>query len=286
MGSTMSKEEAAVVKLLQHMLSTKGLSYDSSTLKALLLWAREKGLLPTFGDAFAIPTWEKIGQELWQNISLGSKEASRFSTMWRLIIETLRSMKAERSAAASAFAALELEGLEKMPSSTALLFQQPQIPAAVPAHVSGANRVSARTCAARKSAVADPELRDQTLEKADSLAEFPPPPAEETGNSSVSRSHSSSPKPVTSSLYPPLPPSTPPSLFEEKEERATGLGDTQLREMLQKLEALEARLESLVKPEPVSSIFPAPLPPFSTGFSSFPRPPPTNPFNSQDVSET
>ncbi|XP_049650815.1 endogenous retrovirus group K member 5 Gag polyprotein-like [Accipiter gentilis] len=171
-----------------------------------------------------------------------------------------------------------------MPCLTALLFQQPQIPAAVPARVSGANRVSARTCAARKSAVADPELRDQTLEKADSLAEFPPPPAEETGNSSVSRSHSSSPKPVTSSLYPPLPPSTPPSLFEEKEERATGLGDTQLREMLQKLEALEARLESLVKPEPVSSIFPAPLPPFSTGFSSFPRPPPTNPFNSQDVS--
>ncbi|XP_069631849.1 uncharacterized protein [Haliaeetus albicilla] len=283
MGSTMSKEEAAVVKLLQHMLSTRGLSYDSSTLKALLLWAREKGLLPTFGDAFAIPTWEKIGQELWQNISSGSKEASRFSTMWRLIIETLKSMKAERSAAVSAFAALGPEGPEKMPSSPALLFQQPQIPAAVPARVSGANRVSAGTCAARKSAVADPEPGDQPLEKANSLVEFPPP-AEETGNSSVSKSCSSSPKPVTSSLYPPLPPSTPPSPFEEKEERATGLGDTQLREMLQKLEALEARLESLVKPEPASSTFPAPPPPFTTEFSLFLRPPPTNPFTSQDVS--
>uniref|UniRef100_A0A8C0BNP4 CCHC-type domain-containing protein n=1 Tax=Buteo japonicus TaxID=224669 RepID=A0A8C0BNP4_9AVES len=284
MGSTVSKEEAAVVKLLQHMLSTRRLSYDSSALKALLLWVREKGLLPTFGDAFAIPTWEKIGQELWQNISSGSKEVSRLSTMWGLVIETLKSMKAERLAAASAFAALGPEGPEKMPSSTALLFQQPQIPAAVPALVSGANRVSAGTCAARKSAVADPEPGDQPLEKADSLAEFPPPPAEEMRNSSVSRSRSSSPKPVTSSLYPPLPPSTPPSPFEEKEERVTGLGDTQLREMLQKLEALEARLESSVKPRPASSTFPAPPPPFTAEFLSFLRPPPMNPFTSQDIS--
>ncbi|KAM9663404.1 endogenous retrovirus group K member 5 Gag polyprotein-like [Morphnus guianensis] len=279
MGSTISKEEAAVVKLLQHMLSTRGLSYDSSTLKALLLWAREKSLLPTFGDAFAIPTWEKIGQELWQNISSGSKEASRYSTMWKLIIETLKNMKAERLAAASAFAALQPEGPQAMPSSTSFTFAPPQIPAVVPTRVSGAG-----ASAARKPAVTDPEPGDQPLGKADCLAEFPPPPAEETGNSLVSNSRSPSPKPVASSLYPPLPPSSPPSPLEGKEERVIGLGDSQLRELLQRLEALEARLEPSVKPEPASSTFPAPPPPFNTGFLLFPRPPPMNPFVSQDVS--
>ncbi|WP_255996038.1 hypothetical protein, partial [Klebsiella pneumoniae] len=72
MGSTLSKEESAVVKLLQHMLSMRGLSYDSAVLEALLQWAKKRELIPTVDDPFELPTQEKIGKKLWDEISKGS----------------------------------------------------------------------------------------------------------------------------------------------------------------------------------------------------------------------
>ncbi len=72
MGSTLTKEESAVVKLLQHMLSMRGLSYDSAVLEALLQWAKKRELIPTVDDPFELPTQEKIGKELWDEISKGS----------------------------------------------------------------------------------------------------------------------------------------------------------------------------------------------------------------------
>jgi len=58
---------------------------------------------------------------------MGSKEASKFSTLWRLNYETLEAVSAERGAAASAFAALTPEGGSC--SAASLLFQGPSIPA-------------------------------------------------------------------------------------------------------------------------------------------------------------
>ena len=138
MGSTLTKEESAVVKLLQQIFSVRGLQYDSATLKSLLLWARRKDFIPCVNAAFEVQTWADIGAKLWEEISTGSKEASQFSTLWRLIHEALKAVRAERGAAASAFAALTPEG--QSCSATSLLFRGPSIPA-LPVTAGGA-RVS------------------------------------------------------------------------------------------------------------------------------------------------
>jgi len=106
MGSALTKEESAVVKILQHILSKRGVSYDAKVLKKLLMWVRELNLIPGVGAAFELPIWEAVGQSLWEEISSGNKTVGRFSTLWRLVRETLQEMKSERTVAASTFTAL------------------------------------------------------------------------------------------------------------------------------------------------------------------------------------
>ncbi|XP_069710153.1 endogenous retrovirus group K member 6 Gag polyprotein-like [Phaenicophaeus curvirostris] len=111
MGSTLSKDEEAAVKFLQHILSKRGIKYDKNCLTKLLKWSRDRGLIPDVGLAFHQTTWKNIGTQLWDTITDGGaegKEATQFATLWKLISETLKSLKSERAAAASAFAALNL----------------------------------------------------------------------------------------------------------------------------------------------------------------------------------
>ena len=74
MGHTLSKEEEAVVKLLQHILSKRGIKYDEACLKQLLQWSKDRNLLISVGTAFELSTWEAIGASLWDEISDESKE--------------------------------------------------------------------------------------------------------------------------------------------------------------------------------------------------------------------
>ncbi|XP_074738925.1 uncharacterized protein LOC141949344 [Strix uralensis] len=109
MGPMLTKDEQAVVKLLQHILSMRGIKYDKSTLEGLLKWTQEKGLIPSPGHVFEAATWEAIGKQLWDLVSDGgksAKEVSGYTALWKLIRETLQEMSSERAAAASAFAAL------------------------------------------------------------------------------------------------------------------------------------------------------------------------------------
>ena len=80
------------------------------------------------GAAFEVQTWEKMGARLWEEVSKGSKEVSEFSTVWRLIYETLKEMRAKRRAAASTFAALTRE--RGSTSATTMLFAGSSIPLA------------------------------------------------------------------------------------------------------------------------------------------------------------
>ena len=134
MGSALGKEEAAVVKLLQHILSKRGVSHDEGNLKKLLLWARQHKLIPSVTAAFEAATWEIIGAALWNNISSGSKDSRKLSTMWRLVLETLKELKAERQTTASAFAALsaEAESAGAQDSTTAVTFAGSLFPKAAP----------------------------------------------------------------------------------------------------------------------------------------------------------
>ncbi|KAJ7423282.1 hypothetical protein BTVI_10492 [Pitangus sulphuratus] len=132
MRASMSKEEEAVIKLLQHILSERGVTYETAALKGLLSWAREQGHLPTVNSAFEIPEWEDIGKELWEEFTKGSKELTRYGPLWRVLVETLKSMKAERQVTASAFAALVGGETENKKGGTGLasqfLFAIPPIP--------------------------------------------------------------------------------------------------------------------------------------------------------------
>jgi len=168
MGSTLTKEESAVVKLLQHILSMRGLQYDSATLKSLLLWAWRNDLIPYVNAAFEVQTWGDIGAKLWEEINMGSKEASQFSTLWRLIHETLKAMRAERGAAASAFAALMPEGGSCL--VTSLLFVGLSIPV-LPVKAGGGQ-------SRRPMEVGEPEVQEKEHAWSDPLAqEFPPLPS-------------------------------------------------------------------------------------------------------------
>ncbi|KQK84677.1 hypothetical protein AAES_47601 [Amazona aestiva] len=109
MGATLTKEEVAVLNLLQHILSKRGIRYEEDTLRGLLKWSKDKGLLYGVGTALELSTWVAIGVQLWDTVSDGGKagkEAQKCSTLWKLIRETLRTMKSERAAVASAASAL------------------------------------------------------------------------------------------------------------------------------------------------------------------------------------
>ncbi|KQK77590.1 hypothetical protein AAES_124021 [Amazona aestiva] len=119
-------KEEAVVKLLQHIVSKRGIRYDADMLKQLLLWAKNRNLLPSVSTAFAVNTWDAMGQAMWEDISKGSEEEKHLATLWRLIRETVAEMKGEGVAAASAFAALAPESGSD--STSKLLFENPKIP--------------------------------------------------------------------------------------------------------------------------------------------------------------
>ncbi|XP_068279049.1 endogenous retrovirus group K member 24 Gag polyprotein-like [Nyctibius grandis] len=242
MGNTLSKEEEAVVKLLQHILSTRGLKYDLTTLKALLLWAKERALIPTVSAAFDAATWENMGAKLWDEITLGSKDTGKIPTVWRVVTETLKSMKAERLAASSAFAALTPENQTESKSkdatsATALLFLGPTFPSAPTKVVAGGQALlQDHQEKPGSSQPMAPPLPPQKEEEED----FPPPPPEL--EKVLSRSASLTPRP-----YPPLSPSTPPTPCTKA--GVSGLGDSQLQELLHKLESLKAKTEAPRPPD-------------------------------------
>ncbi|XP_074667274.1 uncharacterized protein LOC141917750 [Strix aluco] len=109
MGSTLTRDEQAVVKLLQLILSVRGIKYDKSALEGLLKWSREKGLIPSPGLIFEAATWEATGKQLWDSVSDGGKsarEVSSYTALWKLIREASQEMSSERTAAAYVAAAL------------------------------------------------------------------------------------------------------------------------------------------------------------------------------------
>ncbi|KAJ7428172.1 hypothetical protein BTVI_01235 [Pitangus sulphuratus] len=108
MGATLTKMEEAMVKLLQYTLSTRGIKYDEVALRQLLSWAKGKGHFASFNDDFEVTLWEKIGQDLWDEVSKGSKDTTKLSITWRLVSDALKDVKAEREAH-SAFVAVGLQ---------------------------------------------------------------------------------------------------------------------------------------------------------------------------------
>ncbi len=177
--------------------------------------------------------------------------------MWKLINETLISMKAERSVAASAFAALT--PADGSTSATSMLFSGLTSPAAAPARAEGGGvRAPARTPGTAATAPITIDMRapeGKTAKGFSPPSDVPPPGTPPRCASAGSESRAFSPAP-TALVYPPLPPSSlPPRREEEGDEHSSGSKDAQLEETLKRLEALEIRLEAslgnLSTPSPV-----------------------------------
>ncbi|XP_065718033.1 uncharacterized protein [Patagioenas fasciata] len=107
MGQNISSEEEVIVKLLLHILSMRGLKYEESNIRRLLVWCRTNGYPTEAEKVFKIELWDDIGQKLWDKVSNGDKEAKSLATTWKLIISTLKEFKAERAAVTGIFVALQ-----------------------------------------------------------------------------------------------------------------------------------------------------------------------------------
>nr|XP_013804869.1 PREDICTED: endogenous retrovirus group K member 5 Gag polyprotein-like [Apteryx mantelli mantelli]XP_013807647.1 PREDICTED: endogenous retrovirus group K member 5 Gag polyprotein-like [Apteryx mantelli mantelli] len=105
MGSQISTEEQAIVRILIKLLNKKGVQYDEHTLRLLLAWLKSKGLPPDSVTAFQLPTWERAGEILWDEATKGDLTATKVLTTWRLVKDSLQYLKSERAATAAVVAA-------------------------------------------------------------------------------------------------------------------------------------------------------------------------------------
>lgn len=101
MGQNLSQEEGAIVRILLHILSKRGIKYEETTLRRLLRWCRNQGFAPDPALAFKPETWTDVGEKIWNAIGKGDKVTAKIATAWRLVTQTLTAMKAERKAAES-----------------------------------------------------------------------------------------------------------------------------------------------------------------------------------------
>jgi len=115
-----------------------------------------------------IPTVER----LWEEVSTGSKEVSKFSTVWRVIYEVLKEMRAEKGAAAKAFVALAPES----GSASAMLFAGPSIPLA-PVNKKKESRGTMETASESVAAGLQRKRKGLLPEFSPPLSEAPSPPS-------------------------------------------------------------------------------------------------------------
>ncbi|XP_010219225.1 PREDICTED: endogenous retrovirus group K member 9 Gag polyprotein-like [Tinamus guttatus] len=278
MGSTLSSGEEAVVKLLQHILSTRGLTCDKGTLEKLLVWIQERQLIPTVDAAFELSTWDRIGMELWEEVSRGSRDAVKLATGWRLIKQVLKDMGAERAAAASVL-------VETSPScpggGAAAAGAPPPNPVGGGPSCPGGGAAAAGTPSRTLFEGARPPSVKKSSSGAPASAARPKGAAGlDHGAVSTSPSDQADPSPergeqsaAAPKLCPSLPSSTPPSPASPAPERraassvltkgASGSSPAlDLRELSQRLQELEAKVNSGVTRGPSRPPdFPRPVPP-------------------------
>ncbi|XP_068277940.1 endogenous retrovirus group K member 7 Gag polyprotein-like [Nyctibius grandis] len=228
MGQNISKEESAIVRLLLHILSKRGVKYDEHSLRRLLIWCREHGFPLEPQSAFKVDTWEAIGKVLWEAVSNGEKDTKGLATAWRVVLTALQNMKAEHSAAVGAFAALGPSTLEAFPAGIRVFGQLPAPSLSAPSAPSAEEEEEEM-----EAEKATEPGKAEEAEKVEMEVDEPwPEPRPEPPPS---------PKPPRQSsyVYPPLPPSTPPSPAAPVELSERHRDPGWAEKLLKKLEELE-----------------------------------------------
>ena len=99
----MDVEFAAALTLLLSILAKRGETVKDKDLAKLVTWAREQGFLKAPPLIFVVEEWCEIGDCMRDGVLQGkTKDAPALGSTWRIVINTLKTMRIEAKVAAAA----------------------------------------------------------------------------------------------------------------------------------------------------------------------------------------
>ena len=135
LAASMDVEFAAAQTLLLCILTKRGETVKDKDLAKLVTWAREQGFLKASPLIFVAKEWHEIGDCMWDRAIQGkAKETTALGATWQIVINTLKTMRAEAKVAASptqVIAAPAKAGSSNFPKSCFHLFNLFRGPMAV-----------------------------------------------------------------------------------------------------------------------------------------------------------
>ena len=97
------------MQLLSNILTMRGVSCNMKKVKSLINWAQKEGFLKETPQTFSPDEWQLIGDHLWQTSTTRGKFDKDLCKTWRLVIDALRGLKAERQVVMAATQALSVQ---------------------------------------------------------------------------------------------------------------------------------------------------------------------------------
>nr|XP_038028177.1 endogenous retrovirus group K member 5 Gag polyprotein-like [Anas platyrhynchos] len=111
-------EVEAAVKLLSNILTMRGVACSTKNVKSLVTWAQKEGFLKETPQNFSPEEWQLIGDRLWQTSTKKGKFDTDLCKTWRLVIDALNGLKADRQVVMAATQALSAQSGAPKTSST------------------------------------------------------------------------------------------------------------------------------------------------------------------------
>ncbi|XP_038244415.1 endogenous retrovirus group K member 19 Gag polyprotein-like [Dermochelys coriacea] len=107
MGTAASADEQAVFKVLSNLLNNQGEKFSPEALQKLLRWGKRRGVLVNAKNVFDSSVWKTVGEDLWDFVGVGNKEAAALSPIWRTVHRAVTTAAAQAGARIALREALE-----------------------------------------------------------------------------------------------------------------------------------------------------------------------------------
>ncbi|KAM6429170.1 uncharacterized protein O9250_001494 isoform 1-T2 [Rhynochetos jubatus] len=95
MGSTVSVKVKAVLAILLTLAQKHDIHLKEKDVMDLLLWGQRQNVLLGMEDVFKEERWQKLGEELWESVQLGTKEAIALSQVWHMVNKLMMTTRKE-----------------------------------------------------------------------------------------------------------------------------------------------------------------------------------------------
>ena len=92
----MSVEEASILRLLLQLLAKRAIKCEKRAMKMLLMWLKMHGAPIQLHEVFDVDNWEKADTLIWEAASRGDLTAAKIMTIWRVVTDNLRQIKADK----------------------------------------------------------------------------------------------------------------------------------------------------------------------------------------------